>query len=192
MIYRERISRNTCAALSATVIGVAALVGGPAQAESTLGDQSFDRGIPATAQPSATTTVQPVATAARGVTDWSMASREGVRVEVLAEHPADLPGIDKVQVRKLTLEPGASLANFVIAERIYCISTKGEVAVTDHDRGTTATYGAGEHWSIGPGRYTLSSTGDTEHSHDFYSMVMPPLEAWEPSGFRGARYMGAL
>lgn len=38
----------------------------------------------------------------------------GVHLEVLAEYPATEPGIEKIVVKKFTLDPGAKLENFTV------------------------------------------------------------------------------
>ncbi|MDT8343056.1 MAG: hypothetical protein RQ752_01375 [Thermohalobaculum sp.] len=172
--------------LAAAAVGLAVLAAGPAGAESMLGDQSFERAG------TARTPVQSVTRISRTATDWSVALPAGVDVDIVEEYTADVPGVEKVQLRKMTLAPGATLANFTISDQLYCMAAEGDISVVDHTRGTAATYSTGDHWTYPAGTYTLSNPGAVEHAHYFYAMVMRPVEAWQPAGDRRAPYMGKL
>lgn len=41
---------------------------------------------------------------------------EGVTFKVLAEFPSDIPGIEKVQLQELRLEPGAKWENITVGD----------------------------------------------------------------------------
>lgn len=41
---------------------------------------------------------------------------EGVTFKVLAEFPSDIPGIEKVQLQELRLEPGAKWENVTVGD----------------------------------------------------------------------------
>ena len=190
MSYHSSTNHRAHPALAATVIGLAVLVAGPASAESMVGDQSFKRAGERAA--AAKATVKPAPRVTRAATDWSMPLPAGIDIETVEEYPAEVSRIDEVQLRKATLAPGATLANFTVSDQLYCVATEGEITVIDHTRGTTATYSAGDHWTDPPGTYTFINSGAVEHAHYFYSMVAAPVEAWQPVGHRRQPYMGKL
>ncbi len=186
MSRQSFVLHHNLGVVTAAFIGVAGLTTGPAMAESMVGDQSFERAH------AAPVTGPIAAVVSRTETDWSMALPEGVSIELVAEYAADIPGVEIVQLRKMTLKPGATVANLSIAEQLYCIGAEGEVSVVDHTNGTSAVYATGDHWTYTKGEYTLSNPGAVDNAHYFYAMVPPLVEEWQPSGFRGARYMGKL
>ena len=44
---------------------------------------------------------------------------DGVSFKVLAEFPSDIPGIEKVQLQEMTLQPGAKWENITIGDTGY-------------------------------------------------------------------------
>ncbi len=87
----------------------------------------------------------------------------------------DLPegvSIEKVQVRKFTLQPGAELANFTVEDEIFCHATDGVVSVVDHTAGTSTLYTAGSRWAETKGStFTISNPGDDIHVHWMYTLI---------------------
>lgn len=75
---------------------------------------------------------------------------EGIDVKVIAEWPVDLPGVERVQLRRVEFQPGATLENFEVSHYDFCNATQGEWAVTNLDDGTTALRTAGSRWRMPP------------------------------------------
>lgn len=75
---------------------------------------------------------------------------EGVDVEVVAEWPVDTPGVEKVQLRRVEFEPGASLTDFVVEHLDFCNATQGEWVITDLSTGETVLRTAGSRWRMPP------------------------------------------
>ena len=44
---------------------------------------------------------------------WAAGLPEGVMVDVVATYASDMPGVEKVELKKVTLAPGAKLENFL-------------------------------------------------------------------------------
>ena len=193
------IRPNLAALAAAAFIGAVSVTTGPAAAESTLGDQSFERGggSAVIGQPTEAATGED-----QMATGSSAKLPEGVRIQLVAEYSSDIPGVQKVQLRKVTLEPGATLGNFTVADPLFCNATAGTISVFDHAKGTTAVYRSGDHWSFARGQFTLSNPGDVDHVHYLYAMIQsqgstalrstPGTENWEPSGSRGSGYTGKI
>ncbi len=106
------------------------------------------------------------------VQGWSATLSEGVEFQVLKEYPVDMAGVEKVRLTKVTMEPGATLANFTVKDQIFCSTTEGVVSVVDHTYGTTKVYAAGSHWAMRKGaRMTFFNPGDVNHVAYFYQMI---------------------
>ena len=106
------------------------------------------------------------------VQGWSAGLPEGVSVDVIAEYPVDIPGIEKVVLKKITLEPGAKLANFPENDTTFCHATAGTITVVDHANGTTTIYTEGARWAPQKGAtYSISNPGDVTHVHWVYALV---------------------
>ncbi|MCI0626798.1 MAG: hypothetical protein L0387_34985 [Acidobacteria bacterium] len=195
MVIRLLGARLNNLAIPAAFVGVIALIG-TAAAESTLGDQSFQRGGDSAVrgQP-----VQVGTDEGKAGSDWMAKLPEGVEIQLVTEYSSDIPGIQKVQLRKVTLEPGAILANFTVTKPLYCDAAAGTISVFDHAKRTTAVYRPGDHWSFARGEFTLSNPGDVDHVHYLYALIQGQEAAalrgkgnWEPSGLRGTRYIGKI
>ena len=106
------------------------------------------------------------------VQGWSATLSEGVEFQVLKEYSVDMPGVQKMQLTKMTLEPGATLANFTVKDPIFCSTTEGVVSVVDHTYGSTKVYAAGSHYAMRKGaRLTFFNPGDVNHVAYFYEMI---------------------
>ena len=92
---------------------------------------------------------------------WSQGLPEGVEVTVVAEYSVKIPGIEKVQLRKVTLQPGAILENISAKHTDFCQVTQGMVTVVDHGQRTTTVYVAGSRFAPEKGTtMTVSNPGD--------------------------------
>ena len=106
------------------------------------------------------------------VQGWSATPSAGVEFQVVKEYAVDMPGVQKMQLTKMTLEPGATLENFTANDPIFCSTTEGVVSVVDHTYGTTKAYAAGSHWAMRKGaQLTLFNPGDVKHVAYFYEMI---------------------
>lgn len=84
----------------------------------------------------------------------------------------DIPGIEKVELKKITLEPGAILANFPVKDQIFCNATQGVISVIDHTSGTSTLYTAGSRWAPRKGGiFTISNPGEVTHVHWVYALI---------------------
>ena len=174
------IRPNLAAVAAAAFIGAVSLTTGSAAAESMLGDQSVE--------PGGGSAVVGQATGVNlAATNLSGEMPEGVGIQLLAEYSSDIPGVQKVQLTKVTLEPGATLANFTVTNPLYCNATEGTISVLDQASLKTAVYRPGDHWSFAKGTFTLSNPGDVAHVHYLYGMI-------QGEDARGSwpRYMGRL
>ena len=91
---------------------------------------------------------------------WSQGLPEGVTADVVATYEVDIPGVDRVDLVKFSMEPGATLY-LAIEARGFCTGTQGMFKVLNHDLGTTTVYSAGSRWSQEKGwNITVSNPGD--------------------------------
>ncbi len=103
---------------------------------------------------------------------WSQGLPEGITVSVVAEHPVNIPGIEKVTLLKFTFQPGAVLENFLLEATEFCNATQGSFTVVNHDLGTTTVYTAGSRWSQGKGQtVTVSNTGEEVAVQWVYELI---------------------
>ena len=65
---------------------------------------------------------------------WSQELPEGVGAQVVAEYAVDIPGVEKVELRQLSLAPGASW-EFEIEDTLFCDAIQGVISVVDHTLG---------------------------------------------------------
>lgn len=102
---------------------------------------------------------------------WSQDLPEGVGVAIVATYPVDLPGIEKVELRKVTLEPGATW-ELTVKDNFFCNVTQGMISVFDHGAGTTTLYTPGSRWApIKGNTVTVTNPGDETHVHWVYAMI---------------------
>ena len=94
------------------------------------------------------------------------AHRKGGSIVLVSEHKVNIPGIKKVVIQRLTLEPGAVWKDVKVSGMPFCDATKGVVTVTDQATGATSTFGVGSRWAPAEGMMaTLANTGGTVHEH---------------------------
>jgi uncharacterized cupin superfamily protein len=92
---------------------------------------------------------------------WSQDLPQGVTWEVVAVYNVDIPGVDRVELGKFTIEPGATLTMPLEADE-FCTVTQGTFTVINHDLGTTTVYATGSRFSQAKGqKVTVSNPGDT-------------------------------
>ncbi len=72
---------------------------------------------------------------------------EGIDVKVVAEWPVDIPGIEKMQLRRVVFQPGATI-DLTIEYVEFCNGTQGEWAVTIPAGGQTTLHTAGGRWRM--------------------------------------------
>ena len=90
---------------------------------------------------------------------------KGVKVVLVSEHNPNIPGIAKVTVQRMTMEPGAVI-KLTVKGIPFCDATKGILTVTDEKTGATMTFGVGSRWAPPEGMVaTLKNTGDTLNEH---------------------------
>ena len=103
---------------------------------------------------------------------WSQDLAEGVNVTVVATYPVDLPGIERVELKKWTLEPGAILKDLTIKDQFFCNVTQGVILIVDQKTGASTLYAAGSRWAPVKGStVTISNPGDVTHVHWVYAMI---------------------
>ncbi len=102
---------------------------------------------------------------------WSQDLPEGLSMAIVAEYKSEIPGIDKVQLRKISLQPGAEAA-FTIDAQLFCHATDGTILVVDNTRGTSTMYTAGSRWAPTRGATVdISNPGDDIHVHWVYALI---------------------
>ncbi len=74
---------------------------------------------------------------------------EGMSVKVLAEFPSEIPGIEKVVLKEMRLEPGAKRENYVVGATVLCTVIQGEL--TGVWGGKTVFYGPGSRFTVPKG-----------------------------------------
>ena len=96
---------------------------------------------------------------------------DGVTIDVLAEYPTKVPGLEKILFRKITIKPGASW-KLTVPDQSVCQATKGEAQLVNHTSGKTVNFKVGDRWTTTPGdKVTLSNKGTEDHEHLFYTLV---------------------
>ena len=70
-----------------------------------------------------------------------------VDLKVVLEYPSKMPGVAKVQLVRLIMQPGAAIENMNIEWEGYCQGTKGVFTIINHTQGTTGVYAAGGRWN---------------------------------------------
>ncbi len=111
-----------------------------------------------------------LATAAPGNV-YAQGLPDGVSVQVVGEYAADVDGLEKVLLRKITLEPGSSLT-IPVSDPTFCDATEGLLTVLDEGDGSTAVYSPGSRWAPVVGHtYTITNQGSVTHSHYAYVLI---------------------
>ena len=75
---------------------------------------------------------------------------EGVDVKVIAEWPVDIPGVEKMQLRRVEFQPGATLSDFEVKFVDFCNATQGTWVLEDLSTGETNLRTAGSRWRMPP------------------------------------------
>lgn len=102
---------------------------------------------------------------------WAAGLPDGVTIDVVAEYPTEVSGLDKVLFRKITLKPGAKWS-LTVPDQSVCQGIKGELEVANQTTGKTVIFKAGDRWATTPGdKVTLSNKGTEDHEHLFYTLV---------------------
>ncbi|MCH8077954.1 MAG: hypothetical protein IIC64_19275, partial [SAR324 cluster bacterium] len=90
---------------------------------------------------------------------------KGVKVVLVSEHNPNIPGIAKVTVQRMTMEPGAVI-KLTVKGIPFCDATKGIITVTNQATGATTTFGVGSRWAPTEGiTVTLKNNGSEIHEH---------------------------
>ena len=98
---------------------------------------------------------------------------EGIESKVVAEWPVDIPGIEKMQLRRVVFQPGVTLTDFEIKFVEFCNGTQGEWAVTIPVGGTTTLHTAGGRWRM-PAKgtkITISNPGNIPAIQFVYRLI---------------------
>ncbi|MEE8506699.1 MAG: hypothetical protein V3S40_10840 [Kiloniellales bacterium] len=97
---------------------------------------------------------------------------EGIDVKVVAEWPVDIPGIEKMQLRRVVFQPGATI-DLTITHVEFCNGTQGEWAVTIPAGGQTTLHTAGSRWRM-PAKgtkITVTNPGDVPAVQFVYRLI---------------------
>ncbi len=98
---------------------------------------------------------------------------EGIESKVVAEWPVDIPGIEKMQLRRVVFQPGVTLTDFEIKFVEFCNGTQGEWAVTIPAGGKTTLHTAGGRWRM-PAKgtkITVSNPGNIPAIQFVYRLI---------------------
>ncbi len=86
---------------------------------------------------------------------------EGVTAQLVAEYPSNIPGMKKIQLFKITLQPGAVWKDIPVENTDLCNATQGTFTVVNQKTGTTTIYAEGSRWINEKGTtVTVSNPGD--------------------------------
>ena len=97
---------------------------------------------------------------------------DGVAVTVIAEYPSKVPGLEKVRLVKVVLQPGAKFDNALIDNDEYCRLEQGQLTRINHQTGSTDVYTVGSLWAPQKGeRHTITNTGDVNTIMWAYQLI---------------------
>ena len=97
---------------------------------------------------------------------------EGVNVVVISEVDVDSPGIEKVLLMKVTMQPGKAWEDVPLDNLEFCHLTEGSYTVVVHDLGITNTYTVGARWFNRKGwTISLYNKGDVPAVQWVYQIV---------------------
>ena len=98
---------------------------------------------------------------------------EGIDVKVVAEWPVDIPGVEKVLLRRVEFQPGASLTDFEVKFVDFCNATQGEWAIKNLSTGETVLRTAGSRWRMPPKgtKVNITNTGNIPAVQFVYRLV---------------------
>ena len=103
---------------------------------------------------------------------WAAEPPAGIDVKVVAEWPVDIPGVEKLQLRRVEFQPGATI-DLTISHVEFCNGTQGEWAVTIPAGGTTTLHTAGGRWRM-PAKgtkITVSNPGNIPAIQFVYRLI---------------------
>ena len=103
---------------------------------------------------------------------WAAEPPAGIDVKVVAEWPVDIPGVEKLQLRRVEFQPGATI-DLTISHVEFCNGTQGEWAVTIPAGGTTTLHTAGGRWRV-PAKgtkITVSNPGNIPAIQFVYRLI---------------------
>ena len=97
---------------------------------------------------------------------------EGWDIKVVAEWPVDNPGVEKVLLRRVEAQPGASI-DLTLKDVDFCNATQGTWSVTNHATNTTTVFVAGSRWRMPPKgtKVTVSNPGNVPAVQWVYRLV---------------------
>ena len=103
---------------------------------------------------------------------WAAELPEGIDVKVVAEWPVDNPGVEKVILRRVEFQPGATL-DLTMEHFDFCNATQGTWALTNQADGTTTIHTAGSRWRMPPKgtKVTVSNPGNTPAVQFVYRLI---------------------
>ncbi len=98
---------------------------------------------------------------------------EGIDVKVVAEWPVDIPGVEKVLLRRVEFQPGASLTDFEMKFIDFCNATQGEWMIKNLSTGETALHTAGSRWRMPPKgtKVNITNTGNIPAVQFVYRLI---------------------
>lgn len=95
---------------------------------------------------------------------------EGITSKTLAELPSEIPGIKKIKLKELRVEPGAKRENYVVKSTSFCTVVQGELTVVT-DNGTVV-HGPGSTWMMRKGtKQSIYNKGSELHIQQVWSLV---------------------
>ena len=97
---------------------------------------------------------------------------EGVNVKIVAEWPVDNPGVEKMLLRRVEFQPGATV-DVTVKHFDFCNATQGTWSVTDHALKTTTVYVAGSRWRMPPKgtKVTITNPGNVPAVQWVYRLI---------------------
>ncbi|MFQ6018757.1 MAG: hypothetical protein ACE5KF_11265 [Kiloniellaceae bacterium] len=97
---------------------------------------------------------------------------EGINVKVVAEWPVDNPGVEKVLLRRVEFQPGATL-DVTMKHFDFCNATQGTWSVTNHADNTTTVYVSGSRWRMPPKgtKVTVTNPGNIPAVQWVYRLI---------------------
>ncbi|MFQ5915236.1 MAG: cupin domain-containing protein [Nitrospinota bacterium] len=96
--------------------------------------------------------------------------RKGVSYKVLAAFPSDVPGIGKLVLVELRLEPGGYMKNVTLPATGLVTAIQGTLTVVSG--GKTVIHGAGSTWVSPKGtKVSIYNNGSEPHVHHIWRLV---------------------
>ena len=106
------------------------------------------------------------------IAPWAQAQQlpPGAKEEVLGESPSSIPGIEKIVMKRFTLDPGAKLVNFTLEHTDFCVGYQGEATVTVGDKKIVRK--AGHAWVAPKGvTFTMENAGTVPFVDIFFELI---------------------